>query len=709
MTTARVHVGLALAIALYIGLRAAMLHFAFDQTAMPNYELYPMGTVPALVLLGSDIPLHLHYDNAAGQIVTGLLAVPFYAALGTSYLVLKLVPALLGLGTVIVGYLLLASAFGRAAAVVGALLLAVGPAPLLAKYSLMASGNHFENLFFTTLAVFCAYRFHVAARRRTLWLFLAGATSGLAIFVFLGALLPVALLVLLHVAVRGLRTAARDALVAVPALVLGAAPLILLNLGTEARGASFLESKFGDSRHLDLGRIADRVSDFLTVDLLKAPNFESVAFISASTFTLLLLLAFAVALVRALPNALNGTLEILRAVPRPVDASPAARAAERERFERSKFMPFVWVLPLTALAYGLSNFVNGGHTPPILVAGYRYFLPTFLFANLLIGAVAGPWLAAGGVRRVGGFVLAGAALFTGLSNLAHLGDDVGRVGIGTRYEGTNFVQLARQLVTQKNRLSIEDQVRYADELPPLARHQVYTGIGFCRAGSQYRHAAREGRSHDAFLDLHALLEGLSRDVWLDVARGAGRFVGFMAAHQPDSGKFVRTNLEALFVEGGHKFARIVPEGVATPMDTTLTSYRARPVLDRARAQLEHASPQLREPLARSLGLAVGRLVRRGIEADLWLARDVLAGIPTELRPAFHYGMGWGLADERTPHEFPAAARTLVPAEHQHELLVGFGAGLRHIQGAATARTLVPTTLPAPDHEAALRGVAGFDE
>ena len=40
-----------------------------------------------------------------------------------------------------------------------ALLFALGP-PALARYSVVCSGNHFENVFFTTLALFSFYRLH---------------------------------------------------------------------------------------------------------------------------------------------------------------------------------------------------------------------------------------------------------------------------------------------------------------------------------------------------------------------------------------------------------------------------------------------------------------------------------------------------------------------------------------------------------------------
>src|SRR5262245_4770468 len=67
---------------LYVLLRGLILFTAFDATALPVYEIYPMGTMAKLVLEGVWPPLSLYYDNAGGQIVTGFIAVPFYAAFG---------------------------------------------------------------------------------------------------------------------------------------------------------------------------------------------------------------------------------------------------------------------------------------------------------------------------------------------------------------------------------------------------------------------------------------------------------------------------------------------------------------------------------------------------------------------------------------------------------------------------------------------------
>ena len=79
-------VGLWTAVALYVILRALVLLTAFEDVVMAMFEQYPMGTMAKLALEGVDFPVRYYYDNAAGQLVMGHLAIPFYALFGDSYL-----------------------------------------------------------------------------------------------------------------------------------------------------------------------------------------------------------------------------------------------------------------------------------------------------------------------------------------------------------------------------------------------------------------------------------------------------------------------------------------------------------------------------------------------------------------------------------------------------------------------------------------------
>ncbi|MBM3985741.1 MAG: hypothetical protein FJ296_08670, partial [Planctomycetes bacterium] len=183
---------LTLACLLYLGFRAAILLHAFDGVALPMYELHNMGSLARLLSLGaSHPPLGMHFDNAGGQQLVALLAAPLYALLGPSYLVLKLVPLLLGLLALLLLWRFVRREFGLVAACVASVLYALGP-PTLVKYSLLASGNHFENVVFVLALLELAAdghrhdrgRLHVAAQ---------GALAGLALSVYPGAVVPVGL------------------------------------------------------------------------------------------------------------------------------------------------------------------------------------------------------------------------------------------------------------------------------------------------------------------------------------------------------------------------------------------------------------------------------------------------------------------------------------------------------------------------------------
>src|SRR5689334_2768287 len=195
-TRRRIAWGLLAALAAYVGLRALVLHTAFDEVALWMYELYPMGTMAEFLHRGIDFPLRFYYDNAAGQILSGCLTWPFFALFGPCYLALKASPALMGVGVLILSWRWLDQCYGRLAANLAAWALALAPTTYL-KYSVTNSGNHFENIFFSVLALASFARLQrLGASRGRLFVF--GLCAGLALFVFLGALLPIGILCVLH-------------------------------------------------------------------------------------------------------------------------------------------------------------------------------------------------------------------------------------------------------------------------------------------------------------------------------------------------------------------------------------------------------------------------------------------------------------------------------------------------------------------------------
>ena len=439
----REHLGLWAACALFLALRAAILFTDFDSVAMTSYELYPMGTLPTILLEGGiSIPLSSYYDNAGGQLVVGLAAVPMYALFGQTYLALKLVPLLSGLGALIVLWCLLRAAFGTRAAWWGAFLFALAPATLV-KYSLKASGNHYENLFFTLLALWALWRVHAGGHRaRRLWA--AGAAMGLALTVFLGAIIPVGLLGCVHLGLVGARRALRDLAHLVPGALLGALPLLALNLANDRpRGASFLAAKFGGSgAGFDAGRVATRWVEFFTVHLPDSMTFPRFAGLPGSVAGTVFLALFGVSLAAVAPECARATARLVRgAFGRGARKPTSGGLGDLQSFV---LVPLVLYLPLTALAYGLSDLRMGGYQPPLEDGGYRYYLPTLTFACMLIGVVTARWLARP-QRRAAGRLLVLGALACAAFDLALVEPSLERAGRGGHYEGHYTKQVSRLL------------------------------------------------------------------------------------------------------------------------------------------------------------------------------------------------------------------------------------------------------------------------
>lgn len=677
--------GLALAVVVYVALRWLVLYSAFDQTALPMYELYPMGTLPKVLIERADIPLRLYYDNAAGQILTGLLAVPSYLAFGETYLALKLVPTAFGLGTVVLIYFLLREHFGKRAATLGALLFALGPATTVAKYSMIASGNHFENLFFTTAALYCSYRLHAGGNRRV-WLPLAAFSAGFALFVFLGAIIPVGLLALYYLGVRGWRATLRDLRVALPCLLLGIAPLVALNLTTAGRGLDFLSRRFGEEA--DHSRsVLDRMAEFLFRELPRAGFFDSFLGMSKAVPNRVLLACLAIAWLAALPAAIAGVLALSRGA---LAAAPD-REAERARFERGKLFPLVAYLPLTALAYGLSDLTLGNYTPPVECGGYRYYLPTFLFGTLLIAVFFERACARSSGARLVGNAVAGLTLLTGLWNLSYVDFSFSTPNLGAHYAGFNFVQAARGLSSQRNALSEDEIHRYADAFAPPYRHQLYAGLGFNRAAMQWIQRKKRGREATDFLELDEVVAGCADDVRSDMLRGAGTLTRFISLI--DKRPTLVNDVLARLWPTHDPRVELFAEGASTPKEYPQVFQFTQKMLDEALETLRALPPEMQPAYARGCGLACGRLLRREIPAEERLVESFLRAAPVELSGELLHGLGFGLADGAERPALTAAARRIVPEKRMPELVEGYREGVAHVWGEEAARRMLADSPP----------------
>jgi hypothetical protein len=670
----RVPAGLAAALAVYVLLRAAILYTDFDRVGMTMFELYPMGTIPRILLEGGGpIPLGDYYDNAAGQLLTGLLAVPFYLALGPTYLALKLVPFALGAVALVAVFAFVRRFWGGRAATLSALLFAAGPATLV-KYSLFASGNHFENLAFTMVAVAAFWRMHSLGVPRR-WLWISGFAAGFALFVFLGALIPIALLALAHLGLRGWRRSIGDLAHAAPAFALGLLPLVLLNLGTDARGLGFLRDKFaGSGDGPDPASIVRRLGEFFFVHLPRSASFPPWLGLNGALAGGMFLAAFAAAYAVFLRPALGATLDLARGAlgrgAAPQGGSPAA-------LERYALVPLVLYLPLCALAFAISNLEIASYQPPIECAAYRYFLPHLLFAVVLVGAASARLARSGGVAgRAAAGLIAGIAIATAPFNLAEVDPTLSHTGLGSHYDGYNVKQAARALLGTRNRVPPEEVERRAEAFSPLFRTRVYTGLGF--------YTALVRRSEIASgLGLAELLERWPAERRADAARGVGamlRSAGELAP-EPELEPFA---VLARWSESGAAHAEQAMEGLALEWDPLLAS-EVRDHVAATFRLLREAPAAVAPALARGLGLSCGRLLSRRIPSEREVIAALSAVVARNHVERFAEGLGIGLADGREHPELRAADLELVPSEHRGALERAFAERAREVAAVPEAR------------------------
>ncbi len=624
-------IALFLALAIYVALRAGILVQAFDSVAMSMYELHPMGTLSWLMLTGTrEIPLHAFYDNAGGQLLSAVLTVPLFALFGSSYLVLKLVPALLGAGALVVLWRLLERHVGPRAAALGALLFALGPATLV-KYSLKSSGNHFENLFFTLLALAVASGALAAGSGRARRLAGAGAALGAAVAVFLGALLPLALLVGVHLGLVGWRRFAREMLPWLGGLAIGLAPLIVLNLTSGARGVGFLSAKFAsEATRPDAGQILGRAFEFLFVDLFAAPTFPSVFGVPGWVANVLFLALFALALGALLPETARAAGRLMRGA-LTGGALPAGTAARPGELGSYLLVPLVLYVPLTALAFGASDLRLGGYGPPLEAGGYRYYLPTLLIGVILIAFLVERWWQ---VRPFSARAVAALALALGAVDLALL-RPVGVPNAGLHYEGHFQRQLGRTLMGRRQNFDLETKLRQAEALPPIARARVYEGLGYYR----FLVARVEGDLIET--PRETIVQGIAAERLADVWRGAGADLRSSLLDQRFRGPALRL-IERWAEEDPWVVERLV-EGACGNWDMVPSMHLAAH-LDETRRVTEVLAASHPQAVARGRGIESGRRLRRGMGRELPQLWEVELSLSPELRGEYLRGLGIGLAD-----------------------------------------------------------------
>ena len=692
------HPALVAAALAYLGLRALVLHTNFDQVALPAYELHPPGTL-ARNLLGpsGELPLLYCYDNSLGQLLVSFLVWPSFEFFGPSYLAYKLVAFVTMFPCLLLIWSFLERHFGTRAAILGAALYALPPTTLF-QYSLLPAGNHAENVPFAMLAAWAFLRVHGSARPR-LGVFLAGLSGGLALTISFAALVPVALLFALHAGLVGLRRSARELPLALAGLALGVAPLYVANtLAGGARGLSFLQAKFQGSTSggIDWSLIGERLGLFFGEYLPRSAAAHDFLGLSGDVADFLFLGAFLAAALLSLPYALRGLAEIARGL---FGAGALARG-DGGALGRAILVLLYAYLPLTGLAFALSDLRMGDHAWPFEAAGYRYFLPHFLFAILLIALTAARLWSRGGPARAVGAALAAVALVSGTFDLALIDLASEQKGVGAHYEGHNVKQTARTLFRPENQLRPDDDavdyatiVRIAESYPPPWREQIYFGLGFYEPYRILLHAFPPD------LEPSAVLAPYPPERHADLARGIGTLMRHRETAPAELPDAVWQALER-YAANAEPLAERVAEGLATRWSPLLASGTAAfldedlLLLERLRARV----PALSAATARGFGLAAGRLARREIPLEERLIEAAFARLaPPDVEP-FLLGSAWA---SPTAANGPGSPSASPPGWHPSR-----PTSCSRVSPHDSARSTARASRPAVAHRAPPRGMGG---
>ncbi|MDP6519301.1 MAG: glycosyltransferase family 39 protein, partial [Planctomycetota bacterium] len=662
-----------------------VLHTAFDSVSLPNYELTLTGNIAKIWLTGwSGAPLHQYYDNCGGHLATGLFAIPFFGAFGDSYLVLKLVPVALGAGTIVLMWLLLTRHFGRCAANLAVFLFVLGP-PTLTKYSMLAKGNHFENLFFQLLSFWLFYRMHTAENKRP-WLIAWAASAGFAIFFYFGSGALIALLGILHLLIRGPRQTLRDVLLSIAPFVVGLSPLLWVHFSSDARPGNFLYNKFGTGSQAS--RFFERTQNLVTDILPRSGVFEDLGPIRGTWAEWVLLALFLIVWCAALPSILRGVGRALAGWRRPKGSAEVERTGERERFEALRLFPLFAYLPFFILVYGASSFHFDAYGPPVEVGQFRYLVPHFTYSAMLLAIVAGGWIASqSALWRGAGRALAGTGLALGIFAIALVDWSFAETGLGTRYPGYDYSYYNNTILRDSMPDEVSGQLTWDFErvraqladFPLEDQHEIAFGIGHHCAWAQSLPGLGEKQViTPAHFDLVQLLAPFPRpELQPDIARGGGSFLRRLMKINGGRKK-LRKHLQEL-ASSGHPMAPYVIEGLSRSSEYSLARLTAKR-LGTSQALSEVMPPEFAWVWRRGQGSQCGRLMARGIPADLALVEKLGAGMSVAAQPEFWFGVGigWGQIGDSLPSDW----RSLVPEGFRVLALQGFGRELRHRLDAA---------------------------
>ncbi len=702
----RPHLILAIALVVYVAYRALVLYTNFDAVCMPNYELY-FGNIGKVLLDGwYGPPLSQYYDNCGGHLVLGLASAPMFALFGPSYLALKLVPLVLGFLALIVIWAIARREFGTRAAGLAVLFFAIGP-PTLAKYSMLAKGNHFENLLFQLLALWAFYRLHrfavgTPARARGLLIF--GVCAGFAVFFYFGSLVLLAVLAVMHLLIRGPRGALADLRYLLPAGLLGLSPLIWIQLSGGARPSTFLGSHFGGTggaqvQHIDrIARLKQLFGDFLP----RGTCFEDLGPVPGELANWTYLAVFVISWLALMPRLVRGVKRSLKSFRQGESGSAAER--EMRRFQDLKTLPLLGYLPAFILLYSVSRFEFDAYSPPVEVGQFRYLVPHYMFACFVVAIAAAQFIASSKRLARAGWAMAALMLVTQLFSLPVIDLSFERTDLANRYPGYDFryeksVLLRDSLVDPQSGARTWDLELLAAQLAEFPRREKQEsafGLGHWMAWAQTMPPAKKASEpRQPHLSLAELCAPFSEEVGIDLARGAGAFLR-------STNKEQLARLLAQLIQEDHPLLPFVIEGLCLRSDFPL-ALRTRAQLRANRALGSLIPANLHYAWRRGQGVVLGRLLTRGIASDVALVQEQLTTEQAAADSELWYGVGFGAAESLGELEAPPTWLVQVAGAGRAATLRGLGAGLRQRLGLEAAAPVFKAWKPSltPEDRGAL--------
>ncbi|MBI4881840.1 MAG: hypothetical protein HY812_19605 [Planctomycetes bacterium] len=646
-------------LALLLAERLAILFFAVDDVFVPGYELFPMGVLANELLHGlpSLSVFEFHDTHSGGQILSALLSAGTFALLGASCFALKLVPVLFAALTLLVSYRFVLKRFGLAAAAFCGAALVCAPATYV-DYSSANFGNHSEVLFFLALSLAPCFALFVDGRRDARTRFLFGLTCGLAVWYALSSLLVVALYLVLWLAAEGLFFLKRAFLPWLLGFAAGTLPLWYVLLTYEAPQTKWMEAKFA-GRGVTLERAPGRFAEFFGDLLPRSPCFYDLPFLAGAVLDRILVLLWLAAALFLAVRWFPGILWFLRRL------LPPWRGFAVDG--RSLLVLFLGYPLALACTYAFSNFKIGNWAAPEW-GGFRYLLTLHYLLLLLLVLAFAELRRMGRTRLAAG--LAGLVVLVGAAGNAGHSFSADSAGKALCYEGFYYPQMARVFLLPR----YDDKQLVVDALeglPPRRRAECYLGIGVHEALLQMRAVGRRaGR-----LRIDEILAPFPAEYRPFIAQGIGAHVAAHPSIKDGKKETSDQAMRAIFEHPGPERLFLV-QGLFLGSEMLVTA-RGRERAHRNSIVLEQVPADLRVYAYQGLGLFVGSLLWRGIEAERVIAEEVMSRVSgagrDDWREAFYNGVGAAcLGYWEDPARFDARIAETIPEAARRHVYWGLG-------------------------------------